>query len=354
MFTKNLEELREYFHIPGMAVIVMKGDQTIYENYLGFADLENRIPMDPSAVIPMDSLSKIFSGLLVLALEKNGVLEKPIINYMPKAGADDLLVGDSILVKHVTTQTSQGSIGKNYYHSFRYSWLTPVIEKEYGESFERVMDRMLFTPLQMHNTFLLDYSTPVDRLVKPYLFDGQTKPGVIELGYSAMKGVASTVRDMTKLSKLLELHKNSFDLFEGHYNYGLFKQDISGHKVLWAYGQQECYSSLFIRVPENDLTLIMAANNGLMSDPARMTYGSVTNSLFALSFFKNFLNVELPREQLRAKAVAESFLAQLDPSHAEESKKLLGELFKSYPDYENYSDLTLLHNLIVLKYLSSS
>jgi hypothetical protein len=42
-FTKDLEELREYFHIPGIAVIVTRGDQTLYENYLGLADIENNV-----------------------------------------------------------------------------------------------------------------------------------------------------------------------------------------------------------------------------------------------------------------------------------------------------------------------
>lgn len=41
-------------------------------------------------------------------------------------------------------------------------------------------------------------------------------------------------------------------------------------------------------VPEKRLTFVLAANNNLMSDPARLIYGDVMHSLFALSFMKYF------------------------------------------------------------------
>ncbi|MEJ0034394.1 MAG: serine hydrolase domain-containing protein [Bacteroidota bacterium] len=47
-----------------MAVIVKKGDKILYENYLGYADLENKIPVDSSTVFPMASLTKMFTGYL--------------------------------------------------------------------------------------------------------------------------------------------------------------------------------------------------------------------------------------------------------------------------------------------------
>jgi len=87
---------------------------------------------------------------------------------------------------------------------------------------------------------------------------------------------------------------------EGKYNYGLFGQEIGGQEITWAYGQYDCYSSLFIQVPGKGLTLVMAANNNLMSDPARLIYGDVTSSLFASWFFRNFLDADLPIEQLKA------------------------------------------------------
>lgn len=91
---------------------------------------------------------------------------------------------------------------------------------------------------------------------------------------------------ITKSSK-----ERIFKPFKDHLPYGLgmFSQKFQNQDLIWAYGQYDCYSSLYIKVPSKDLTLLITANNNLMSDPARLIYGDVTNSLFALSFLKNYV-----------------------------------------------------------------
>jgi len=111
-----------------------------------------------------------------------------------------------------------------------------------------------------------------------------------------------------------------------------------------------------------------------MSDPARLIYGDVTYSLFAISFLKNYVfgmsdmppmedenslttlesrvtqnNSQLYLKKLIAQSVAESFLAMYDSAKSERSKHILEYTFKQFPDYVNYGDLTLMHNLSFLK-----
>ena len=50
-FEKDLLALKEYFRIPGLAAIVKKDGEIVYENYLGFADLENIIPLDSNNIV---------------------------------------------------------------------------------------------------------------------------------------------------------------------------------------------------------------------------------------------------------------------------------------------------------------
>ena len=59
--------------------------------------------------------------------------------------------------------------------------------------------------------------------------------------------------------------------------------------MVWAYGQYDCYSSLFLKIPSENISLTLLANNNLLSDPARLIYGDATSSLFVMSFLKNYI-----------------------------------------------------------------
>ena len=153
------------------------------------------------------------------------------------------------------------------------------------------------------------------------------------------------------------------------YGYGIFNQEIEGVKVVWAYGQYDCYSSLFLKVPSQNFTLTILANNNLMSDPARLIYGDVTSSLFAMSFLKNYVfefdqmnlfesketlefsseNTEFYKRKLLAQALSESFMSRFETEKIQMSESLLKAVFSEHSDYLEYADMNLLHNLTFLK-----
>jgi len=384
-FRKELIDLKTFFHIPGIAVIVKKGDQTLYEDYMGLADVKNGILIDSGTTIPMASLTKIFSGILIQKLveEKKLSLDEPVNKYV-----SDKSIADSIKIKHVLSHTSQGKPGVNFYYSSRFSWMTTVIEKASGNSFEKEMYEKVIHPLGLRNTYLLSDSSQLQRegrkIALPYYFEGDIKDGVIEYGYSASAGISSTVRDLAKFTKAIddnlivtkESWKKMITPFNENspYGQGIFSQTFQSKDLIWGYGQYDCYSSLLLKVPDKNLTFIIAGNNNLLSDPARLIYGDVTYSLFAMSFLKNYVfdlaneplledsnslntlkgrinpaNSEFYRRKLLAQAIAESFVAPYDIKRFHMSAAILEKVFELYPDYEKYSDLTLLHNLSFLK-----
>jgi hypothetical protein len=65
-------------------------------------------------------------------------------------------------------------------------------------------------------------------------------------------------------------------------------------------------------------------------------------------------NSEYYRKKLLAQALAESFMAVYHPEKAADSRRILRAVFKHYPDYSTYGDLSLLHNLSMLRYLATS
>lgn len=384
-FTTELIQLKDYFHIPGLSAIIRKGDRTVYENYIGFADMEKQIAIDSSTTIPMASLTKMFTGVLIMQLveSKKISLDEPINKYVFNEN-----IPDSIKIRHVLSHTSQGEVGQKFYYSGRFGWLTAVVEKAYQSTFEEVIQEKIIKPLGLKNTYLLRDSSQIQndgrKIASPYFYEGETKEGFIDYGYSAAAGITSTVRDLAIFSKALDdnslmTEESKLRMFtpsnsELQYGYGIFSQQFKGKKLIWGYGQYDCYSSLFLKVPEEDITLIIAANNNLMSDPARLIYGDVTYSLFAISFLKNYVfamsdmplledekslatlesrvtqnNSKLYLKKLIAQSVAESFLAMYDSTKSEQSKHILEVTFKQFPDYLNYGDLTLMHNLSFLK-----
>ena len=380
-FTVELLELKEYFQIPGLAISIEKDGRTIYQNYLGVSNLENQVKLDAAVLFPIASITKIFSGVLIMKLveQEKLSLEEPINTYLPKS-----ILGDSILIKHILSHTSQGNIGKEFYYSSRFGLLTEVIEQASGTSFAEAMNKEILTPLALKNTFLLKDSTQIIKekriIANPYILDKEVENGFIDFGYSSSAGIVSNLNDLAIFNQALDHNllisqKSKYKMFSSFktdlpYGYGVFNQEFENLSIVWAYGQYDCYSSLFLKIPAENISLIVLANTNLLSDPARLIYGDITSSLFAMSFLKNYLfeldemalfekqdsisksdfsNAEFYRKKILAQALAESYMARFQPEKLQSSAALLNIVFSEYPNYLEYADLNLLHNLSFLK-----
>jgi len=383
-FSKEIKELQAYFHIPGMAALVIQDGEILQEDYLGFADVDAKIPMDAETAIPMASLTKIFAASLIHQLADEGKLslDDPINEYL-----DENPFPEGISIKNVLSHTSQGKPGEQFYYSYRFGALTAVIQKASGKSYAEIFQERILDHLEMDKSIPLLSEAYVTekklKVAKPYAWEGELKEGNIEYGFSSSAGLLSTLRDMAKFDKALD--ENSlisaraksqlFQPLAPHLAYakGIFKSKMLDEEIYWGYGQYDHYSSLYIKLPKRKLSLIMAANNNLMSDPARLIYGELSYSLFAHSFLKNFVlgkeevnlledaaslaefspenTSDFHRDKLLAQAIAESFLARYEIDHFQNSVDILTKVFGLYPDLESYADLTLLHNLSFLKTL---
>ncbi len=295
-FTSELLELKDYFKIPGLAVSVEKNGVNVYRDYFGEADLEKSISVDSTTLFPIASITKVFSGVLVMKLveQEKLSLDAPINTFLPEP-----ILGDSVLVKHILSHTSQGIVGENFYYSSRFGLITKVIEKASGKSFSEVMEQEILDPLKLENTFLLKDSTQIDNIAKPYVLDNGIEQGFIDYGYSSSAGIVSNLEDLGTFNKALDnnslITKESTALMFTSFNtdlpygYGIFNQQFENKNIVWAYGQYDCYSSLLLKIPNENITLTLLANNSLLSDPARLINGDVTSSLLALSFLKNYV-----------------------------------------------------------------
>jgi len=380
-FTSEISELKEYFKIPGLAVSIVKNEEIIYQNYLGVSDFENSTQLDSNNLFPIASLTKIFSTVLIMKLvEENKLsLEDSIDEYLTSP-----VFGDSILIKHVLSHTSQGAVGKEFYYSSRFGMLTNVIENASGMSFEEFMKKQVIEPLNLKNTFLLKDSTQLIGskyiMAKPYILENGIEQGFVDFGFSAAAGIVSNLEDLVIFNNALDMNllisKDSKELMytpfdkKLPYGFGMFTQEYKNLNLVWAYGQYVCYSSLWLKIPSKNITLLLLANNNLLSDPARLIYGDVTSSMFALSFLKNYIfgldDISLVenkesiskirfsdnvfyRRKILAQALSESYMARFDSDRMQLSTELLNLVFSEFPNYLEYADLNLLHILSFLK-----
>lgn len=97
---------REYVarHLPGLSVVILKGDDTLFARGYGAADTAGAVPIQPSTLFQLGSIGKQFLAALVVALAADGAvsLDASVVQYLP----DFTLLPPGIVVRHLLSHTS--------------------------------------------------------------------------------------------------------------------------------------------------------------------------------------------------------------------------------------------------------
>jgi CubicO group peptidase (beta-lactamase class C family) len=230
-------------------------------------------------------------------------------------------------VRDILTHRSQGGTFK--YDAGRYATLTGVIEACIHKDpipFRLAMTETIFDRLGMSDSVpaqnvddassddraifsdsqLERFSDILQRLAKPYRVSGGN-PSVntgVSKSLSATSGAISTVRDLARYDGALDgsvlLHRATMAAMWSNAattsgasmptGLGWFVQNYNGQAVYWQFGSTAgAYSSLLIKVPGKNLTLILLANSDGLSAPFTLQDGDVTASLFARAFLRLFV-----------------------------------------------------------------
>jgi CubicO group peptidase (beta-lactamase class C family) len=81
------------------------------------------------------------------------------------------------------------------------------------------------------------------------------------------------------------------------YGLGWFVQEYKGIKMIWHYGHApKAYSSLILKIPEKELTMILLANSDGASRGFNLGSGNVLNSPFALLFINLFTGMKTTQQ----------------------------------------------------------
>jgi cyclic peptide transporter len=182
----RVREVMEKDRIPGLSLVVIRGQDQVLVRGFGYTDPGKRLPVDADTPFELGSCSKAFTALAVLHLEEKGLLKRsdPVsvyfpwfaprykgeryeitlqhllqhtsgipwhtISIIPRGNAADALVQT---VRKVAAVELNRVPGKQYeYATVNYDILGAVIEKVSGRSFEDYMAHYVFQPLGLIDT----------------------------------------------------------------------------------------------------------------------------------------------------------------------------------------------------------
>ncbi|MCP4147300.1 MAG: beta-lactamase family protein, partial [bacterium] len=238
---KKVLEIMEEGKIPGLSLVIIKGDQTVLLKGLGYADLENKKPVTPDTLFELASCSKSFTGLAALKLEEKGHinLDDPVSKYIPWFhGVYEGITYDKITIRQVLHQTSgiaSNSVGlipqasgadalektvrtlegielnsipgtTFEYATMNYDIIGRIVEVVSKKSFEEYMREEILMPLGLNSTIVgVDYENPAALKALGYkigFFEPRVYNSPVFRGNNPAGYVVSSGRDIATYLKL--------------------------------------------------------------------------------------------------------------------------------------------------------
>lgn len=322
LFERYLQSIRQQAGIPGLSAAIVQDRRIVWERGFGYQDVESAIPATPITPYPIADLTQTFAAILVFQhVEEHDLdLDAPISKWTTTIPEPEATV------RQVLSHTSHAAQAQFRYDPARYAALTPVIEAFGREPYrtelmEEFLDRLgmadsvpgtdLAEPSaavrQLYDAATLErYGAVLRRMATPYRIDSKGKPWRSEpppKEISAATGIVSTVRDLARYDAALddqilvepedlELQWTNVVSAGGQVlpvGLGWFVQNYNGQRVVWHFGMaKDAYSSLLIKVPARNLTLILLANSDGLAAPSTLAAGDVTTSLIGKLFLYLF------------------------------------------------------------------
>ena len=317
-----LESLRQQAGIPGMSAALVRDGTVIWDRGYGFQDVADRVQASPNTPYLVGDISGTLAAVLLLQCveQRRLELDRPLREYGLELSERDVTLRQ--LLSHTSFDPSAEPF---LYSPDRYAQLTEVMEwcapQPYRKSVaHRILNRLgmidsvpgpdlddprLPLPSGLFEPAHLDrYRAVLSRIAVPYRVDGRgrTQPtDVPDMTMNAAEGLVSTVRDLARLDGALDarvlLGRNTLEAAWTRtigrrgtpvpMGLGWFVQTHRGQRLIWHFGYiPNAYSSLILKVPDRNVTLILLANSDGLSAPFDLGKGDVTRSLFAALFLR--------------------------------------------------------------------
>ncbi|GHA72880.1 serine hydrolase domain-containing protein [Cognatilysobacter bugurensis] len=293
---------------PGVAVLVMRGDEVLYRGARGEADVDANVPLKPGDRFRIGSVTKQIAaaGLLKLVEAGKVSLNDPLSKYLPdypdgaritieqllnhtsgvKSYTDMPGVMEGPIQRDLTTaqlvdyfkgETPEFAPGEGWkYNNSGYVLVGAVIEAASGRPWHEYLEEALFKPLGMNDTGYGHDPAVVARQVKGYSTDGKGPAPAKPLSMTqphAAGALVSSVDDLARWNRALHegevLKSDTYTRMitptgkatEPGYGYGITAAKVRGARVLEHGGGIFGFTSHLAYVPGPDISVAVLHNS---------------------------------------------------------------------------------------------
>lgn len=237
-----VEQLRQAWNVPGVAVAVVKGEEVLLaEGFgtLGIAGEAAQLPVTADTVFPIGSLTKPFTTLLVSLLASEGRLDwdAPVKAYLPDFALMDELAGERVTLRDLACHRtglplhSMLPAGAEHmpraelvqrmrylepsrefrtvfqYAGLNYVTLARVIEAVTGQTWEKVLQERILEPYGLTATYsaLEEAEAQAPMLARPHVEVDDLlveAPGVYLNAQRPAGGINASVSDLARFLQL--------------------------------------------------------------------------------------------------------------------------------------------------------
>jgi serine beta-lactamase-like protein LACTB len=293
--------------IPGISVLVKRGDDVVLRSAYGVANVELEVPARPENVYNAGSITKTFTALTVMSLVEEGKLslDENVSKHVSRAPE----TWSEITVKNLLSHTSGipeyalipglglieeytrdfwwekiGPLPLDFktgtrfaYSNSNFTVLSEIIEKVSGKSYydsvrERVIDKIGLKDTKFRQT-----NEIVPRLATGYFKTGEgmiVSPSEASSSAYGAGGIVTCVDDLAaflaavgagrvvsrETLRQMQTANRTADGRKTIYGLGWFVRDLSGHPMVSHAGNTAGYSASMAYFPDEDLTVCVMGN----------------------------------------------------------------------------------------------
>lgn len=298
--------------IPGVAIGVWHKGREFSDGF-GITSIENPLPVTSDTLFQVGSISKTFTGTLIMQLAEQGKvnLDAPVRTYLKDLKLSDKAVEKQVTVRHLLTHTG-GWVGDYFndfgngddalarmvkdiahlpqvmplgeiwsYNNTGFNIASRLIEVLTGKPYEQAAQEMLLDPLGLKMSFFF----PSDLLITHRFVTGHynknkktfvSRPWAIGRAGNGVGGVVSTVKDLLAYArfhmgngsriikrKSLEAMRMPQISAGGRGEMGItWFINRSGSLTRYSHGgATNGQQALFVFIPEKDFALALLTNN---------------------------------------------------------------------------------------------
>ena len=287
--------------------LVAKNGHIIYERTSGYSNLQKRKRIDFDTPLHVASISKVATSLAVLRLcdRKLIDLDKDVREYLREFPYEGITVrmllshrsgvqyygyftfktwhlGTTLKNKDILRLLIKHKFPLNFepgtkfsYCNTNYALLALIIERVHGKSFPKSMEELVFYPLKMKNSFIMDYTINTDTISQSYNSKWELQAFNYLDAVHGDKNLYTTARDILKMDNATysaiflsdSLRKQMLTGYsykkrsKGNYGLGMRMVQVPTKEIYyfhtgWWHGSTGCYATL-----RADSTCIIAISN---------------------------------------------------------------------------------------------